>query len=190
MRCNFINHGKKSLIARARQRRLMPKESHKSTICANSPNTELPSRPGTYAIVCEPRRKRSVRIGKLGRLELIHGYYAYVGSAFGPGGLKARVSRHLIGPKRPHWHIDYLGRMAKPKEVWYTCDPIIREHDWAAVMAQWRAASIPLRGFGGSDCRCESHLFFFWDPPDIGKFRDKLRLPYSDHGSLSVHEVF
>ncbi|MBW2000072.1 MAG: GIY-YIG nuclease family protein [Deltaproteobacteria bacterium] len=168
----------------------MPKESHKSAICPNHANRELPSRPGTYAIICESgREKGSIRIGRIGRLELKQGYYAYVGSAFGPGGLKARVSRHLLGPKRLRWHIDYLGKVAKPKEVWYTCDPVIREHDWAGVMAQWRATSIPLRGFGASDCRCESHLFFFRDLPDIGDFRDKLRLTCSDHGSLSVHKL-
>lgn len=44
---------------------------------------------------------RTLRIGA--------GTYVYVGSACGPGGLAARLSRHLCGRRRRlHWHIDKL----------------------------------------------------------------------------------
>jgi Uri superfamily endonuclease len=50
--------------------------------------------------------------GPLGRrlwVELPPGVYAYVGSAWGPGGLGARLRRHLCGSRRRlWWHIDYL----------------------------------------------------------------------------------
>ena len=36
------------------------------------------------------------------------GYYIYVGSAFGPGGLSSRIHRHLRISKKNHWHIDQL----------------------------------------------------------------------------------
>ncbi|HYA22015.1 MAG TPA: DUF123 domain-containing protein [Thermoproteota archaeon] len=36
------------------------------------------------------------------------GLYLYVGSARGPGGLRARVARHLRRDKVRKWHIDYL----------------------------------------------------------------------------------
>ncbi len=43
------------------------------------------------------------------RLVLGPGIYVYVGSACGPGGLRARLSRHLCGRRRRlHWHIDRL----------------------------------------------------------------------------------
>jgi Uri superfamily endonuclease len=31
-----------------------------------------------------------------------------------------------------------------------------------------KGASIPLAGFGSSDCECETHLFFFKRRPGIG----------------------
>jgi len=43
------------------------------------------------------------------RLALGPGLYVYVGSACGPGGLRARLARHLCGRRRRlHWHIDKL----------------------------------------------------------------------------------
>jgi Uri superfamily endonuclease len=51
-------------------------------------------RQGTYALVFTAKRKKRLIIGKLGTLTLQPGYYVYVGSAFGPGGLKARIGHH------------------------------------------------------------------------------------------------
>ena len=42
------------------------------------------------------------------RLSLMPGRYIYAGSANGPEGLKARVSRHTRRAKRSRWHIDQL----------------------------------------------------------------------------------
>ena len=50
--------------------------------------------PGTYALVFRAKRKRRLIIGKLGTLNLQPGCYVYVGSAFGPDGLKARIGHH------------------------------------------------------------------------------------------------
>jgi len=36
------------------------------------------------------------------------GVYFYIGSARGPGGVLARLARHLVGEKRVWWHIDRL----------------------------------------------------------------------------------
>jgi len=36
------------------------------------------------------------------------GWYVYVGSALGPGGLAAKVGRHLGGRKMCRWHTAYL----------------------------------------------------------------------------------
>jgi Uri superfamily endonuclease len=64
----------------------------------------------------------SLRVGKLGILNGRSGYYVYIGSAFGPGGLQARVRRHLKAVSCLHWHIDYVRQILPIVEVWYTTD--------------------------------------------------------------------
>jgi Uri superfamily endonuclease len=111
-----------------------------------------------------------VTVGRLGRFDFTAGLYVYVGSAFGPGGLAARVGRHLRSGKRLRWHIDYL-----------TCEPGVRtvatitrlqtaaandvpgiclECDWVRCLLAIPGVEIPARGFGASDCRedCPAHL--------------------------------
>ncbi len=102
------------------------------------------------------------------------GWYVYVGSAFGPGGLAARVGRHLRLRKTARWHVDYLPAAAEPVGVWTSTDPVSREHAWAAIFQSLPGASIPLPGFGASDCRCPAHLFFVRRPPDTERIRRRL----------------
>lgn len=131
--------------------------------------------PGTYVLVLRSTSRRSVEIGRLGVLHLEPGYYAYVGSALGPGGLRARLGRHVRGPGRVHWHIDYLRALVDPVEAWYCGGPKRREHRWSgALQASFRAV-VPLSGFGASDCRCDSHLFFSARQPTLSDFRATLR---------------
>ncbi|NIP37734.1 MAG: GIY-YIG nuclease family protein, partial [Candidatus Dadabacteria bacterium] len=66
------------------------------------------SESGTYTLIYRNRSKTRVQVGRLGKIYIQPGYYIYVGSAFGPGGVRARVSRHFRKTKRSHWHIDYL----------------------------------------------------------------------------------
>ena len=100
------------------------------------------SQPGTYALIFSAGHKRQLEIGKLGTFELIPGFYIYVGSAFGPGGLKARIGHHRKRPGQPHWHIDYLGPFLKLIEIWYTYDPVRREHPWAQTILDTRGTSV------------------------------------------------
>ena len=125
---------------------------------------------GTYALIFSASSKGKISIGKLGTLGLLPGFYIYVGSAFGPGGLKARISHHCSKAARPHWHIDYLASALALKEIWYTYDPVHREHQWATIISNTRGGSAPLAGFGSSDCRCNSHLFFFKSKPASKNF--------------------
>ena len=53
-----------------------------------------PSQPGLTPYYLEATAIQDVPIGKLGVLHLLPGIYVYVGSAFGPGGIAARVGRH------------------------------------------------------------------------------------------------
>ncbi len=70
-------------------------------------------RPGTFALVLRRTDASAPCVGRLGRLALRPGHYVYVGSAQGPGGVRARLSRHLRQATRPHWHIDYLTAAAE-----------------------------------------------------------------------------
>ena len=80
---------------------------------------DLPSQPGTYALLLEATGVQDVPIGKLGVLHLLPGIYVYLGSALGPGGLAARVGRHALREKVLHWHIDYLRAETRLVAVWY-----------------------------------------------------------------------
>ena len=130
--------------------------------------------PGTYTLIFSVSRKGQISIGKLGTLHLKTGFYIYVGSAFGPGGLKARIAHHCRKAVHPHWHIDYLSSFLELNEIWYSYDPVQREHQWAKIISNTRGASVPLAGFGSSDCRCRSHLFFRKARPSVTTFRRKI----------------
>ena len=129
---------------------------------------------GTYALVFRSAHVFEAPIGRLGVLPIRRGYYVYVGSAFGPGGVYARVARHVSHSPRRHWHVDYLWPALQIVEVWYSHDPVLREHQWARALRAM-GSSIPLLHFGASDCRCESHLTFFRRRPSIQSFRMQLR---------------
>ena len=97
-------------------------------------------------------------MGKRRRMTLRKGFYAYVGSAL--GGLEKRVERHLSAKKKFYWHIDYLlekaaVRMAICAETSHT------EECSVARGLSAMLSSVP--GFGSTDCRCSSHLFFSSD---------------------------
>jgi Uri superfamily endonuclease len=134
---------------------------------------ELTANAGTYALVLRSLAIRTAVIGQWGRLAIEPGYYIYIGSAFGPGGLRARVMRHCRAEKNRHWHIDYLRAFAAPVAVWY-CDKAVRfEHSWAqqvAAMPEMKA----IDGFGCSDCDCRAHLFFTTAAPKVTLFRASL----------------
>jgi len=130
---------------------------------------------GTYALVLASTKAAPIRVGRLGTLQLEPGFYVYVGSAHGPGGLRARLANHLKPSTRPHWHVDYLRAHANPVEVWYANDRNRWECRWAACLGRMRGASVPLKGFGSSDCQCESHLFFFKSRPSKAAFARRLR---------------
>ncbi|MDD3763041.1 MAG: DUF123 domain-containing protein [Nevskiales bacterium] len=114
--------------------------------------------PGTYALVLRSRRRTEIEVGCWGRLRLVPGYYLYVGSAFGPGGVRARVSRHFRETKRHRWHIDFLRACTEPVCAWCSYLPDRLEHDWARALGRMAGASC-IHGFGSSDCGCDGHLF-------------------------------
>lgn len=110
---------------------------------------------GTYTLLLYLDEPARIEVGALGAHAFDAGWYAYTGSAFGPGGF-ARVDRHRRvareGTDSPHWHVDYLLAEANVADV-YTLAGRDRE---CAI-----AGSLPgerIDGFGASDCDCEAHL--------------------------------
>ena len=151
----------------------MPKDSRLRSGCDDRVGIGQ-ARPGTYVLVLSSRSTDLIQIGRLGDLQLQSGYYVYVGSAFGPGGVRARLAHHLKLSSRPHWHIDYLRAHPRVDEIWYRLDTRRWEHVWAERISLAERASVPLVGFGSTDCGCESQLFFFRQRPSLEHFRQVL----------------
>lgn len=106
--------------------------------------------------LCQPE---TVSVGRLGTHLFPAGWYLYVGSARGPGGVAARLNRHarhLGRNKRPHWHIDFLREKAVWAGAW--AGAAYLECAWAAEMQRLPHARTIVRGFGASDCGCATHL--------------------------------
>jgi Uri superfamily endonuclease len=144
----------------------------------------MDARPGTYALILRSDSAARVRIGRLGELAARRGYYIYIGSAFGPGGLAARLAHHQRPPRWPHWHIDHLRTHTRLMEIWFTHDARPREHFWADLIGAARGATISLPGFGSSDCQCSSHLFHFQRRPSFRSFRGKLHAACGNHARI------
>jgi len=134
----------------------------------------LEARPATYALLLSSTKNGRIRVGRLGDMRLQPGFYIYVGSAFGPGGVRARVNHHLQVSSRPRWHLDYLRPHARVEEVWVCHDRKNREHMWARSLSSMPGVSVPMRGFGSSDCGCEAHLFFLKSYAMRERIRDAL----------------
>ncbi|MGA2988324.1 MAG: DUF123 domain-containing protein [Terriglobia bacterium] len=68
----------------------------------------LEPKPGTYALILSCSTDFVIHIDRLGTMRLRHGYYLYLGSALGLGGLRTRIADRQKPSLRPHWHFDYL----------------------------------------------------------------------------------
>ncbi len=119
----------------------------------------LPRAPGSYVLLL--RLERTARLkGRWRGQQLQPGWYAYCGSARGPGGLRARLGRHLARKKPVRWHVDQLttragARLALP----FAGEDAPTECALVARLLKTGAFDIPLPGFGSSDCTvCAAHL--------------------------------
>jgi Uri superfamily endonuclease len=109
----------------------------------------------TYVLLLYLPAKRRIRVGRLGRPVFEAGIYLYVGSG-GRSPMK-RLARHIRKRKRKFWHIDYLtvrlrviGAFVLESNVTLEC-----------IIARELSKSFEsIGGFGSSDCKCGSHLFF------------------------------
>ncbi len=116
---------------------------------------------GTYLLYLEITKPSRIEI-RNEEILLESGFYIYVGSAFGSGGLSSRIHRHLRKEKKLHWHIDQV-----------TSKDICQFHGIAAFPNEKNECEIanflsktskitPINNFGNSDCkkRCDSHFFY------------------------------
>jgi len=120
---------------------------------------------GTYALILYLEKDTGIRVGKLGFFDFRKGHYVYVGSAFGPGGLAARIRHHSSVSENPHWHIDYFRKFASLKDVWVCASEDRLEHTWAGRLERSNKAQCIVKGFGSSDCGCATHFFCLQEKP-------------------------
>ena len=115
---------------------------------------------GAYCICIEVSDDLCVKIGSLGVIEFHEGCYIYVGSAL--NGLDSRVLRHINTSKGVnnaiHWHIDYLLR-EKSVNVEVVYVKLSEEKIECEIAGKVSHHGSGVKGFGCSDCRCNSHLF-------------------------------
>lgn len=166
---------KSSVLAEARQNTEVRFVASKHAELPPS-QAEVESKPGTYILMFRSCASERLRVGHWGLLRISPGYYLYVGSAFGPGGVSARVTRHWRKHKSKHWHVDYLRENTSLVSVWYSHFPERLEHRWSAVLEAMKGAN-PIKGFGCSDCSCKSHLYYFDGLPDFEKFARAAGVP-------------
>ena len=132
---------------------------------------------GTYVLALWLGRPQSILVGRLGEIEFPAGWYLYVGSALGPGGLQSRLARHrrrLGLHKRVHWHVDYIREQAAWGGAWARASDLRLECDWAAALCRLPWAEIVAPGFGASDCHCLAHLVRVPSLPDKSWFATTL----------------
>jgi Uri superfamily endonuclease len=158
----------------------------------------LPAEPGTYILFLSLQQVAKLHVGRLGTTEFASGKYAYLGSAGGPGGLRARLERHLTGTGTPRWHIDYLRAVAEVSGYAYiTAAKLSGEGHtlpveclWSQTLAVLPDAFVPLVGFGASDCDwgCPAHLVCL--PPHLvlTELLRKMPLLRYNEGTMWIYE--
>jgi Uri superfamily endonuclease len=138
------------------------------------PFPRIPRQPGTYVLIMRLASPTEVEVGKLGSFDCAAGWYAYVGSARASGGLAGRLNRHRQRSKRLHWHIDYLLAASGLTEIWWAVSPERWECGWAEALSRLAGTTMPVPGFGASDCHCPTHLLRFVHRPSLSALSAQL----------------
>ena len=134
---------------------------------------------GVYALLLALASSQTITVGRLGGFHFPAGYYLYLGSAQGPGGLAARLALHCRREKKLHWHIDYLRPAARLEQIWVLVTDERVECQWAAAAQALPGVSLPASRFGASDCRCPAHLFHYPARPESSVFANAAGIPVS-----------
>jgi sugar fermentation stimulation protein A len=117
---------------------------------------------GAYCIICELEKDAWIKVGSLGKARFPRGVYVYVGSA--QRGIEQRVGRHRSRKKKLKWHIDHFLEKAEVAAVIAVpSEDKETECGLAKTILKISGASVPMMGFGSSDCKCDSHLVYMGD---------------------------
>ena len=133
----------------------LPSEIGAQRIAWARDSAALPPLPGAYLLHCVVDRPVSLppRFGGL----LPPGDYLYVGSARQPGGIRARCRRHLSRGKARRWHVDWITE--ESAEVRAAAMVAAEECAILGALLKMPGMSVPVPGFGSSDCRtCPAHF--------------------------------
>lgn len=151
---------------------------------------KIPVAKGSYLLILHlAENLPQLGVGRLGTFDFTAGYYLYVGSAFGSGGLPARLAYHQRRIKtHPHWHIDYLRAHTRLLEAWTVTAPQRMECNWCANLAQAPGVQIPVQKFGSRDTRCPAHLFYTPSRPHAQILSQTLlaNLPFNGAGIQEI----
>jgi Uri superfamily endonuclease len=106
-----------------------------------------------------------IQVGAIGVLPFMPGWYIYIGSALGSGGLQ-RLERHIsftrLRDKSPKWHVDYL--LASPCfSLIYAVYAVTADRLECRLVCELDQGCI--QKFGCSDCSCISHLMYRQNDP-------------------------
>jgi Uri superfamily endonuclease len=110
---------------------------------------------GSYILLIWVENTGHIRFGRRRSSIFREGLYAYVGS--GLNNLTKRVHRHFTHRKRLWWHIDYLTRRSTVIGAFTLEYPHPLEERIAAKLSSYYQF---IDGFGSSDRRSRSHLFY------------------------------
>lgn len=116
---------------------------------------------GVYCLIIWLISNQKIKIGKLGKIDFKRGFYCYVGS--GLNNLEKRIERHLGKGKKKRWHIDYFlqtGKIIAVKKI-----ETSKKLECLLGKKIMKIANSNIKGFGCSDCKCKSHLYYFKSNP-------------------------
>jgi Uri superfamily endonuclease len=142
-----------------------------------SPEIELIStEPGAYLLSINVSKQLLLEIASLSVPTLASGRYVYCGSAYDPGGIRARVRRHLRRDKSVRWHADCLTMAGRVSKV-----AVLVGGSECALMEGLRTLpgiTAPVPSFASYYCRaCPSHLAAVPKDFDIARFISGFRSP-------------
>jgi Uri superfamily endonuclease len=112
-----------------------------------------------YAVHLYLKEDQNIVIGKLGEFTFQNGKYIYIGSA--KRAITSRLARHKMIDKKKRWHLDYLRYHCEITRI-ITYEDSDGECALAENLRKEFGGTHPVRGFGSSDCKCNSHLI--WVP--------------------------
>ena len=123
----------------------------------------------SYLLFIKVKKNVSLTVGSLGVIRFKRGIYIYVGS--GGKNVFKRINRHFRKEKKLRWHIDYLTTRFKPYMAWIIKGWNVDEDMLASILLD-RYEHID--GFGATDSRHPSHLFYIASNDDVSMLRDLL----------------